>query len=70
MRRWRRAQRTEVESRVAQEVGERETGKARAACVERAEERTFRCEVTVGTATAFYEVLVSKDSERVQLIER
>ena len=62
--------RVEVEKRVAQEGDETGSGPAKAECVERAEERKFRCEVQVGSSTSFFDVLVSKDGERIQRIQR
>ncbi len=67
--------RVEVEKRVAQEGDTQKgdnigSGRAKAECVERAEERKFRCEVQIESSTSFYDVLVSKDGERIQLIQR
>jgi uncharacterized lipoprotein YmbA len=62
--------RTQVEDRVAKEIGENEAKRASAACVEASEERTFRCKVTVGSVIGTYEARVSKDGERVLIDER
>ena len=62
--------RTQVEDRVATEVGTNEGDTAKAECVEGSKDRTFRCEVTVENATSRYDVLVSKDGERLQLDQR
>ena len=59
-----------MEKRVAQEGDNTGSGRAKAECVERAEERTFRCEVQVGSGTSFFDVLVSQDGERIQRIQR
>ena len=62
--------RTEVEDRVAKEVGKAEGARASAACVEGSADRTFRCKVTIANVTSTYEARVSKDGERVQIDER
>ncbi len=62
--------RVEAEKRVSQEVADNEGGRAIAQCVERAKERRFRCSVKIGPEGSFYDVLVSKDGVRIQLIQR
>ncbi len=62
--------RVEVEKRVAREVGDREGQKASAECAERIAERMYRCAVDVASTGSIYDVLVSKDGQRVQLIAR
>jgi len=55
--------RTQVEDRVSKEIGEQQDKPATTACVEGSEERTFRCKVTVDSATSTIEARVTSTYE-------
>lgn len=61
--------RVSVEARVAKEAPNAGPGTT-ASCVELSEERTFRCGVSMDSATGFYLVRTSKDGVRIQFEQK
>lgn len=58
---------SQVERRVATLVGDNDGGHAEAKCVKLAEDRAYRCEVSVNGVASTYEARHKKNTEKIEL---